>query len=221
MQRGQRPVRGACIVCDAPSNHLVCTDCEGRAGRDLRSIAHLFDRLSEVDDLAAPVASGDDRVGTSGTKIDAPLPLRLAVVNLTGVGGILYVTRRWTLVWALALRAKPPAWLGNPVDQVYTGTAYLIRNLPWAANNRWDFREFSNQFSYLVGQARAVLDPDDRPEPKRVRVGLCPGRPADDHGRGADPCGKPLYASVGALQVECRNCGEVWPRSSWLDLRTG
>jgi DNA-directed RNA polymerase subunit RPC12/RpoP len=91
-------------------------------------------------------------------------------------------------------------------DQVGSASDFLIRNLPWAADRRWDFREFSNEVTRLVEECKRALDPQDLAEPKRVSVGKCP------------QCGKRLFAKLGTTRIECSTCNTGWGMGEWSDL---
>lgn len=204
-----RVSQSRCITCNRPADRLTCQDCESKAGTNLQWLggrnglyAKVYEHSSE---LLEPGSFGPSNGGKS-SKLHAPLGVRVGVLNLLGSGGVLSSLRRWTLIWYTDLGTTPPAWVGDEITQVRTASGDLIRKLPWAAGRRWDFEEFSKDILTMVNECRMALDPEDKPEPRSVRVGLCPG------------CGKHLYARLGQTSIDCKPCAKHWSMAEWPGL---
>lgn len=134
----------------------------------------------------------------------------MGVLTLTGPGGVAdqlqHEVESWYSDLSFALIIKR-----HQVNRVGTMATKLINNLPWAAENRVDFREFARLVATLRDRCAVALDPS-RAE-RRVPIGSCPA--VTDEGT---DCGSKLTADPFADHIRCRRCGTVWNRSEWMLL---
>lgn len=129
-----------CASCDtnlwdtelAAGRH-VCYRCEDRAAEQLHTIRGTFKRLDSLDALTKGAAGGE---GPRGAGRELPAPLRIAILNQTGPGGVVTQLQsgiedswRRALGWTIA-----PTRHHGDIDGI---TVFLINNLPWACE-RYD-----------------------------------------------------------------------------------
>lgn len=226
--------RPRCVACshwlrpdDAP--RIVCRPCESTVKGNLSALAGSQGLFAQLVWAGPDVLLPRQRTqgGGGGSRVDAPMPVRLGPMNLLGAGGVVHTLQRWVAAWYKELGFRQPVWRGNLhfvmlVDpqgrkvgkpgQLDNAVAVLINNLPWAVEHRDDFRQFARDVSGFVEQIKSAMDPTIEP-PTRMQIGRCPTPVGDDM-----KCGELLQANPYAAAIKCRRCGEVWPRSDWPKL---
>jgi hypothetical protein len=187
----------------------ACRPCEGVTARRLRELNALFPRLNKT----AALMRGARRTGpaTSGSK-EAPIPVRLEVLNLVANGGVATRLEAIEDAWQQARGRNPNAPAGVPLKAVPLHIEYLAINLQWACENYEEIGQDMEEIRHLHAECTAALSPD--PKPGRVRIGLCPV--VLDSG----PCGAQLTATVASPKVRCPGCRTEWPdMGAWRELR--
>lgn len=226
--------RPRCVSCshwirpdDAP--RIVCRPCESAAKGNLAALAGaqgLFAQLVWAgSDILLPGQRSQG--GGGGSRVDAPMPVRLGPMNLLGAGGVVHTLQRWVATWYQELGFRQPVWRGNlhfvmMVDpqghkvgrpgQLDNAVTILINNLPWATEHRDDFGRFARDLNGFVEQIKSALDPTIEP-PTRVQIGRCP-TPTE----AGTKCGELLDANPWANAIRCRRCGTSWIRADWPKL---
>jgi len=226
--------RPRCVSCthwlrpdDDP--RIVCRQCESTAKGNLSALAGsqgLFAQLVWAGpDVLLP--GQRNQGGGGGSRVDAPMPVRLGPMNLLGAGGVVGTLQRWVAVWYKELGFRQPVWRGNPhyvmmvnpagnkvgrPGQLDNAVTILINNLPWATEHRDDFGQFARDLNGFVEQIKSALDPTIEP-PTRVQIGRCP-QPTEV----GTKCGELLSANPWSNSIKCRRCGSVWTRADWPKL---
>lgn len=201
-----------CAVCRAEHNEderdrVACSRCAARTRDDLRELVRLHDELVAAGHTALTPGRGGASSQGAATAASERSPVRMGVLTLTGPGGVASQLRTWLLAWYDDLGFKLPA---RKITAADIGQR-LINNLPWAAENRVDFREFARAVAVLRDRCAVALDPSKAE--RRVPIGQCPA--ATDEG---DECGSKLTVDPFADHIRCRRCGTVWRRSEWMLL---
>lgn len=142
--------------------------------------------------------------------VEAPMPLREAVLDLRGPGGIVGVLEDWHAAVHDARGFTVPR-PGGPIAERIGIAAYAIQqNLTWVSLT-WDMAvELATEIRLLESHALAVISPPDRTIP----IGACP----TDLGEGA-VCGATIRVAAGTTDVRCKRCGTDFPPEAWLNLR--
>lgn len=206
-----------CAVCRAEHNEdererVACSRCEKRTRDDLRELVSLYGQLVGAGHTALTPGQGAGGAngGRGGTSAAERAPVRMGVLTLTGPGGVADQLQREVELWyadlsfALIIKRNAP-------DRCAAMATKLINNLPWAAENRVDFREFARLVASLRDRCTVALDPSKVEH--RVPIGRCPAD--DDEG---NECGSKLTADPFADHIRCRRCGTIWRRSEWMLL---
>lgn len=226
----------ACTVCSARGivNRFACTDCESKVGHNLGSLAGprgLYAQLAWAGpSLLAPGASRGSSDGRSATKVDAPAPVNLRVINLLSGGGAVHVLNSWLSRWYDDRGFSVPSWSGpiayqvvvSPVDgkpkgrpgQLDLVVRALGNNLGWAVENRSDFKDFATSVRHLVRDICSTLDPSATPA-RHIPIGKCP-TPVD-----GGTCCTVLTASPASFSITCPGCFTTWNRKDWVRLGQG
>lgn len=100
--------------------------------------------------------------------------------------------------------------LTDPRQQVSEITRWLDQQLDWLTRQPLVVDVWA-ELRELVAQLKPVTG-----DPGRRHIGLCPV--VIDEGEHTRECGARLYAPLKGDEIECRSCGEVWPREKWLRL---
>lgn len=100
--------------------------------------------------------------------------------------------------------------LESPRGDVPDIARWLDHQLDYITRQDWA-DEFNKDIRALIAQLKPVTG-----EPGRRHIGLCPV--VVDEGEHTRECGARLYAPLKGDEIECRACGEVWPREKWLRL---
>lgn len=204
-----------CAVCRAEHNEdererVACSRCERRTRDDLRELVSLYGQLVEAGHTALTPGRGSAADQGAATAASERAPVKMGVLTLTGPGGVADQLQREVESWygdlsfALIIKRNAP-------DRVTAMATKLINNLPWAAENRVDFREFARLVAALRDRCAVALDPSLAE--RRVPIGRCPA--TNDEG---SECGSKLTADPYADHIRCRGCGTIWRRSEWMLL---
>lgn len=222
----------ACTGCTRPLwdtelGRYTCRPCQTRAAEHLATIAALYPHLNTTSALL-PRRSGTHT--RSGTRTAAPLPVAVAVLDLTAPGGVATRLAAIEDAWRLALGRRIPvrhdhtrvfaAWRTNPTADVPQHVTFLRINLERACESYPEIGDDLTEIRRLHDQCKTAaltaLDPgEQRPGP--IAIGPCPAVPDG----ATTPCMAPLTARPGAHRVDCRTCGARWEGArDWIALRT-
>lgn len=194
-----------CELCDKPAAVRVHEGCRRRLGERLLTLPGAWRALAAF--LAPPPATG--RLGAP-TRDEAPLPVRLDVLDLRARGGIERLTE-WERDWRELLGWTRLPFRGS-VEQTVEGTVTFLRNnLLWACEEHPGIRDFDREVGQIISEIRSIADPPER----SVRVGYCPTR-LDD----GEPCGAVLRYLPGAATIRCAWCRSEHGPSDWVALAT-
>lgn len=209
-----------CATCRAEHNRderhrIACRRCERRTREDLTSLAGRdgwYTRLVNAgsDALTLGQVNSRSQGGGRSTSPNERLPVRSDVINLIGPGGVADTLRFDLLAWYVDLEFELPALKGPQTDRFDQLVTRLVNCLPWAAENRADWREFSRRVAKFNASCKHALDPTQ--STPRVPVGRCPAEVDEE------PCGSKLTADPFADHIRCYDCGSVWYRSEWMAL---
>ncbi len=116
-----------CTICRTPDTARPCGCATGLAG-DLRALPWLY---ADLADLLAPGSRSGDTGRSSG--VEAPLPVRVDVLDLRGPGGISGVLTDWEAAVRDASGAGPAPFRGDIEDTVKGTAAWLASVSDWIA----------------------------------------------------------------------------------------
>lgn len=187
----------------------ACRPCESRTATRLAELPALFAQLNTT----ASLMRGARRPGaaTSGSRVP-PIPPRLEVLSLVAAGGVATRLRDIEDAWRAELQWAIAPWRGSPTEAVPGHVAFLLNNLPWAADGYESVDQDVEDIRRLHAECTAAL-PGDR-KPGHVHVGLCPAV-LDDR-----PCCAQLTASAASHRIRCGSCGTEWVgMDAWRGLR--
>jgi hypothetical protein len=229
----QRPTR-ACLLCPPPregaawrladDSYRTCSNCLDRLREALKDIVKRYAQLDPT-----PGASGDHG-GRGAPGFGSRSPASEHILCMTdrrsspvartwlGADGRLHCESERpplsvhnvldTAAWAIAEeRGIDGPDVTATVDEL---TRFIDAQLDWATRHEivvdlWaDLRALLAQLKPATG------------EPGRRHIGLCPV--VIDEGEHTRECGARLYAPLKGDEIQCRACGEVWPREKWLRL---
>lgn len=210
-----------CVLCTRDKRQdgsQCCAGCQRKLLHQLNDTVDLYAMLPAF--LAPGSSAGAPKV--SGSR-EAPLPLRLDVLNLLGAaaGGTVHdphgdqtgttpVVERlhsWERDWRETRGLSP----GKGPATVTSCTGFLRAQLDWAAREHPAIVEFATELRELVSELR-VATGDPRPKP----IGTCTNL-VDRDGQRVE-CGHKLYAAPYSDVIRCRACGDRWSRDRWLML---
>ena len=190
----------------------ACQLCQDRAHEDLAAIRALFFSLDTTSALI-PRSSGHHTRTT--TRIHAPLPVNVAVLDLTATGGAAHRLQAIEDAWRAAMGRHIGTWAGSPRQALPVHADFLVINLERACHQyaeiATDLRELRTLHGECKAALRSTLDPGE-PRPARVPVGYCPATPD------TTTCGARLTATPGAHTVRCTTCGTAWEGIAALTL---
>ena len=198
-----------CTACRTPlwdtelaAGRWVCERCEHTAFEQLRAMPNLFRR---VDTLAA-LMKGSSPGGIGAPTREAPAPVRLAVLNQTGPGGI--VTRLQSGIedaWRRALGWQPgPNRHHADIDGV---TTFLINNLPWACE-RYD--EIAHDLKTIASIHGTLKSLDTGERAPRKFAAYC----------STDQCGGEMRITLWTTRATCPDCDTDYDKAALAGLRT-
>lgn len=196
----------------------ACQICQDRARDDLTGIRALYPHLDTTTALI-PRSSGHHT--RTSTRTHAPLPVNVAVLDLTATGGVASRLQAIEDAWRAALGRHIGTWAGSPRQALPVHTDFLVINLERACHQ---YPEIADDLAALRTLHRecktamlTTLDPGTR-LPGRVPIGHCPAATRDD-GSG-QPCGAPLATTYGSQTVHCNACDTTWHgAAAWEALR--
>jgi hypothetical protein len=179
---------------------VACRLCYDRALRDLNALPGPDGLYAQLAHCLTPGASISDGRAPAGRT--APLPVRLAPLDLSARGGVVTILQTWLVDWHEHLYWSHPRWRGDlqaQLDQVVTA---LRNNLDWAVSHHPAFPEFADELGSLVRACRRQIT-GERPE-RRISV-VC-------------SCGSVLRITVSTPGARCSGCGTQYDRVGVLDL---
>lgn len=179
---------------------IACRICRDRAERDLSALPGAWGLYAQLANCMAPGST--PREGRAPAGRTAPLPVRLAPLDLASRGGVVTILQTWLVDWHDTLGWNHPRWQGNlqgQLDQVVTA---LRNNLDWAAASHPAFPEFAEELGALVRACRRQVT-GERPE-RRISV--------------ACTCGNALRITVSTPGARCTGCGTQYDRVGVLEL---
>lgn len=195
-----------CEVCDYPSTVRVHDGCRERLDGRLKALPGAWRALAL---WLVPSPAGDHH-GTR-TRDEAPLPVRLNVLDLRARGGIERLAE-WERDARELLHWPPPPFRGS-IEQAVTGTvAFLRANLLWLCDQHPGIRDLDREVAEITASIASVVDPIE-PADRPRRLGYCP-TPLD-----GGPCGAVVTLRPGAATATCRWCRADYPPDTWLALR--
>lgn len=184
------------------AGRYVCYRCEDQAAEQLHTIRGTFKRLDNLDALMKVTAGSDGPRGATG---EAPAPLRIAILNQTGPGGVVTQLQaieddwRKALGWSIA-----PTRRHSDIDGV---TVFLINNLPWACE-RYD--EIADDLK-TIANIHSTLNSLETGERKpRAFAAYC----------GAPDCEGQLRITLKTSRATCPACDTRYDKASLSGLRT-
>lgn len=198
-----------CLNCRNPlwdseiqAGRYACFRCEDKAAEQLHAIRGTFKRLNTADGHEKVRAGAS---GPTGSK-EPPVPVRLAVLNATGPGGVVAQLQsgiedswRKALGWQMG-RTRHHADIDG-------ATTFLINNLPWACE----------RYDEIADDLRAIASIHGRLK------GLETGEPASKKFTaycGADPCAGQLSITLWTSRATCPDCGTEYDKAELAGLMT-
>lgn len=196
-----------CELCDSPSAVRVHDGCRVRLDGRLAELPPAWRALAV---FLVPGSTGD-RNGRRPSRDEAPLPVRLDVLDLRARGGIQRLAE-WERDTRELLGWSPPPFRGS-VEQSVSGTVTFLRNnLLWLCDQHPAVRDLDREVYEITAEIRSVVDPID-PADRPRRLGYCPQETVDG------PCGAVVVLPAGASTAVCRWCRTQWAPDQWLALR--
>lgn len=218
------------VTARAAPGRVACTSCTERVWRDLGTLQHLYEGLTDVDELI-PGGSPD----SNGTRT-VPGPRSPAVDTLivhtdprssTGPGESPAALAAMA-GWARQVRedttvdVAPEFMLAVvPVGRITMGRelATIRGAWPWVTGQAW-FLDFAEE---VVGVRNALQMVRRSSEPV-IRIGGCEkplvAFPGPDGEEIVLRCGATLRVRPSDTEIRCKNCGYVWPKDRWQELGT-
>lgn len=179
---------------------VACRVCHSRADENLAALAGPDGLYAQLSACMAPGSTPKDGRAAGGRA--APLPVRLAPLDLAARGGVVTVLQSWLVDWHETLGWSHPRWQGDLQGQLDQVVDALRKNLDWAASSHPAFDEFAGEVSSLVRACRRQVT-GERPE-RRIAVSCS--------------CGGVLRVTVSTPGARCAGCGTQYDRVGVLDL---
>jgi hypothetical protein len=180
----------------------VCYRCEDRAAEQLHTIRGAFKRLDSLDALMK-VSAGSD--GPRGASREAPAPLRIAILNQTGPGGVVAQLQaieddwRKALGWSIA-----PTRHHGDIDGV---TVFLINNLPWACERYGEIADDLGTISNIHNTLNSLETGERKP---RSFAAYCE----------TEDCEGQLRITLWTARATCPTCSTGYEKAGLAGLRT-
>lgn len=194
-----------CELCDSPSTVRVHDGCRARLDGRLAVLPGAWRALAV---FLVPGSTGDRNGRPS--RVEAPLPVRLDVLDLRARGGIQRLAE-WERDTRDLLGWSPPPFRGT-VEQTVTGTVTFLRNnLLWLCDQHPAVRDLDREVAEITAEIRSIVDPVD-PADRPRRLGYCPTL------LDGVLCGAVISLAPGRSSAACRWCGSDWAPSRWLEL---
>ena len=198
IRRGKKP-------CGRRCDGEVCPGCQTHIDQQLAELPDLYARL--FDELEPGTVVPD---GTRPTKADAPLPVRLEVLNLRQRGGMVAILEEWETAWREDFELTAGTFRGD-TEQTLVGVIEFLRVwldkacavFPGMAAFAGEVRDLHATCRALLGEIESTFSP-----------GACPVI-LDD----ATEChGRLTVDRWGANNVSCPECHTEWTPEKWLLL---
>lgn len=192
-----------CLLCERPlGDAYLCPSCSADLADRLGRLPALYAALGSM--LTPERGSGGGRTAAA---VEAPLPLRVDVVDVRAEFAVLEV-------WARALvqdRQQPaPAPAGDDLGaRVAAACTALAAAVPWIAGTWPAAEDLAREVRALHDDACSVVGTEDLP----ARMGRCPQLV---HGT---PCGAELLLPAGAQVLTCPWCQARFPPGTWGMLK--
>jgi hypothetical protein len=181
----------------------ACYRCEDQAAEQLHAIRGIFKRLDSLDALTKVTAGSDSPRGASR---EAPAPLRIAILNQTGPGGVVTQLQsgiedswRKTLGWTVA-----PTRRHSDIDGI---TVFLINNLPWACERYDEIADDLKTIATIHSTLNGLETGERRP---RSFAAYC----------NTEDCGGQMWITVKSSRATCSTCGTRYEKADIGGLRT-
>jgi hypothetical protein len=207
---------------------LVCHPCSAQCRKAVDYLGRLYDDMCDVDELTpggSPDSTGGRTVpGPKSPAVDALL-VHSDPRSYARVGD--HPAALATIAsWARMIREErsldtPPAQLRATVP---AGRISMARELQ-TIRFHWDWLmtyPLVLKFAEDVTEVINGLEHVRRMNPPAIRIGACPVvTTIEDLPDGSElplPCGTSLRVRVDDVDIRCRGCGTLWPRSRWREL---
>lgn len=189
---------------DVPAQ--LCAACANQLRQNLTDLPGLYTLL------AAWLQPGSRKPEYgSSSSVEAPLPVREAVLNLRGPGGIVGVLEDWHSAICDSRGFTAPSHAGDTTTRIARAVDALQGNLTWISITWTLGNDLAQELRRLEIECLAIIDP---PEHTGTTLGPCPADLGND-----TACGAILRVPPGAVEVRCRACGHHWPPSTWRAMR--
>lgn len=212
----------------AAPGRVACTSCTDRVWRDLNTLQHLYEGVTDVDELTpggSPDSAGGRSVpGPRSPAVDALL-VHTDPRSVTGPGESPAALAS-IVGWARLVREDTTVDVSPEfmLAVVPKGRVSMRRELaairgawPWVTGQPW-FADFAGEVRGVIGalqQTRRMNEPV-------IRIGGCEtpqaAFEAADGRLVVLKCGASLRVRPSDSEIKCRNCGEVWTRDRWHEL---
>ena len=194
---------------------VVCARCVNRLAWRLHDIPDLFAMLDEFVVPGVVGAAGGRRAPGFSSRSparDDVIALRDRRTTATSEGdphSALEVLAAWADNVRDDLALDPPAGARSVAGEARLLSARLghIAAAGWVAAFAEEISELHQALRRVTGTATRIVD-----------LGPCPADTIDGETGDQRTCGAVLRAELDAEACECRRCGAVWPRQTWLHL---
>jgi hypothetical protein len=153
-----------CLLCERPlGDAYLCPSCSADLADRLGRLPALYAALGSM--LTPERGSGGGRTAAA---VEAPLPLRVDVVDVRAEFGVLEV---WARALAQDRRQPAPVPAGDGLGaRVAAACAALAAEVPWIAAAWPGAEDLAREVRALHDDARSVVGTEDLP----ARMGRCP-----------------------------------------------
>jgi hypothetical protein len=179
---------------------VACRPCRDRVERDLNTLPGPDGLYAQLSGCLEPGSAPKGGRAPSGRT--APLPVRLAPLDLAARGGVVTILQTWLVDWHDHLGWTYPRWRGDMQGQLDQVVTALRNNLDWAASSHPAFAEFADEVAQVVRACRRQVT-GERPE-RRISV-VC-------------SCANTLRITVSTSGTKCTVCGTQYDRVGVLEL---
>jgi hypothetical protein len=207
---------------------VACTSCTERVLRDLGTLQHLYDGVTDVDELTpggSPDSAGGRSVpGPRSPAVDALL-VHTDPRSVTGPGESPAALAS-IVGWARLVREDTTVEVAPEfmLAVVPSGRVTMRRELaairgawPWVTGQVW-FADFAAEVRGVINALRQTR----RETEPVIRIGGCEKALVAFPGPGGAlitlSCGATLRVRPSDTEIRCRNCGHVWTKDRWHEL---
>lgn len=206
MQESPQPTVQAACGHDSDIPAQLCAACTNRLRERLQRLPQFHAALAAW----LPPGSRRPELGRAPGGTEAPLPLREAVLDLRGPGGIVGVLEDWQAAVRDARGYTAPTRAGDIPLRIVAAAGDLMANLTWISVQWEQASDLARELATLEGRALAIINPRDRSIP----IGQCPTQDTD-----GSICGATIRVPAGTTDVYCHRCSTRFPPEAWLNLR--